>query len=239
MDEHAQSRPQPGPVLDRRRLIRDATVVTGGAAAVSVLAPNLVTAGTGKPVIWLNQAATPGATPVGTPTAPPVDLASYVPNHLTKAELATLKAALDRIIPSDELGPGANEAGAFVYIDRSLGGRYQDALSVYQAGLAALDSAAGADGFAAADADTQDAILTVAESGQLVGAPPGFFTLLLNHTREGTFCDPVHGGNANFVGWDLIGYPGIKLYWTPEDQAIDATPKPEHISVAKYQGGAS
>ena len=31
------------------------------------------------------------------------------------------------------------------------------------------------------------------------------------HTIQGTFGDPYYGGNANFVGWDLIGYPGVRL----------------------------
>ena len=35
-----------------------------------------------------------------------------------------------------------------------------------------------------------------------------FFNLVRAHTIQGTFCDPYYGGNANFVGWDLIGYPG-------------------------------
>ena len=36
--------------------------------------------------------------------------------------------------------------------------------------------------------------------------------MLLEHTREGMFSDPIYGGNVNFAGWDLIGYPGIKLH---------------------------
>jgi gluconate 2-dehydrogenase gamma chain len=31
---------------------------------------------------------------------------------------------------------------------------------------------------------------------------------LRQHTVEGMFCDPMHGGNANLIGWQLIGYPG-------------------------------
>ena len=50
-----------------------------------------------------------------------VDLATYERRQdLTAAELTTLKAALDRLIPNDDLGPGANEIGVFVYIDRAI-----------------------------------------------------------------------------------------------------------------------
>jgi hypothetical protein len=42
--------------------------------------------------------------------------------------------------------------------------------------------------------------------------------MVLNHTRQGTFGDPYYGGNANFVGWDLIGYPGVRTGVTAADQ---------------------
>jgi len=53
------------------------------------------------------------------------------------------------------------------------------------------------------------------------------------------FSDPIHGGNVDFAGWDLMGYPGVKLVWSAEDQAVNSTPKPDHISVAQYGGTAS
>ena len=53
------------------------------------------------------------------------------------------------------------------------------------------------------------------ETGSATGSGAGFagssaqfFAMVLNHTRQGTFGDPYYGGNANFVGWDLLGYPG-------------------------------
>ena len=226
-------------VFPRRRLLRDASILTGGAVAAGLLGADRTLAGSApatRPVIMLRQTS---ATPVAAPMATPVDLDTYAPTALTDDELTTLKAALDRIIPADDLGPGANEIGVFVYIDRALASRYAAQLSLYQDGLAALDTAAGSGGFAGLSADAQDEILTNAESDKLDGAPAGFFTTLIAHTREGMFADPMYGGNVNFAGWDLIGYPGVKLVWTAEDQAIDSTPKPEHISVAQYGGTPS
>jgi hypothetical protein len=52
-----------------------------------------------------------------------------------------------------------------------------------------------------------------------------FFNLVRRHTIEGTFCDPYYGGNANFVGWDLIGYPGIRLVVTADEQRVSARAK--------------
>lgn len=239
MSSHDAAPSNDGSVFPRRRLLRDASLLAGGAVAVGVLGAERSVAGAApatKPTIFLRQTT---ATPVPAVQATPVDLSTYTATNLTNAELTTLKAALDRIIPNDDLGPGANEMGVFVYIDRALGGRVAATLPIYQQGLAALDTAAGSGGFAALDADQQDAILTAAEAGELAGDPGGFFATLIANTREGMFSDPIHGGNVNFAGWDLIGYPGVKLSWTAEDQAINSTPTPEHISVAQYGGTAS
>ena len=50
------------------------------------------------------------------------------------------------------------------------------------------------------------------------GSSAAFFAMMLNHTHQGTFGDPYYGGNANFVGWDLIQYPGVRTMVTAADQ---------------------
>jgi gluconate 2-dehydrogenase gamma chain len=35
-----------------------------------------------------------------------------------------------------------------------------------------------------------------------------FFPLLVLHTRQGFYADPIYGGNRDFVGWKSIGFPG-------------------------------
>ena len=50
---------------------------------------------------------------------------------------------------------------------------------------------------------------------------PGFFGLVRGHTLQGTFGDPYYGGNAGFAGWDMIGYPGVRLAVTQPQQAMD------------------
>src|SRR5581483_11553465 len=42
----------------------------------------------------------------------------------TEPEARVIAAAAARIFPSDESGPGANEAGVVIYIDRQLAGPY-------------------------------------------------------------------------------------------------------------------
>jgi gluconate 2-dehydrogenase gamma chain len=145
---------------------------------------------------------------------------------LTAAEADTLEAIVARLIPSDENGPGATEARAAHYIDRALAGPLAASRKAYNAGLAALDayaqSARGAR-FVALAARDQDALLTDVEKNVASGFTPNsaaFFNLVRAHTIQGTFGDPYYGGNANFVGWEMIGYPGLRMAVTADDQRM-------------------
>jgi gluconate 2-dehydrogenase gamma chain len=150
---------------------------------------------------------------------------------LTAAEADTLEAIVARLIPSDENGPGAAEARAAHYIDRALTGPLRGSRAAYAAGLAALDDYAQATKggpFVKLAAKDQDAVLTDLEKNVAKGFSPDaatFFNLVRTHTIQGTFCDPYYGGNANFVGWDLIGYPGIRMVVTADEQRMGAKTK--------------
>jgi gluconate 2-dehydrogenase gamma chain len=138
----------------------------------------------------------------------------------TAEEARVVSAACERIFPADENGPGATQAGVVVYIDRQLAGpygkdkyRYTQAPFVesipehgyqrkanpreaYREGIQKLGS-----DFAGLEAAEQDVRLRGMEKTH-------FFQLLRTHTIEGMFCDPMHGGNAGLIGWQLVGYPG-------------------------------
>ena len=149
---------------------------------------------------------------------------------LSPAEAATLSAMCARIIPTDENGPGATEARASVYIDRALAGWLAPSRDAYSSGLSGIDDAARARGgkrFVELSPAEQDAVL-----GSLEDTP--FFNLVRNHTIQGTFCDPTYGGNADFVGWDLIGYPGIRLNVTAADQRMGVRVTPVRRSAYDY-----
>lgn len=149
---------------------------------------------------------------------------------LSAADAATLAGICARIIPTDESGPGAAEAHAAEYIDRALGGWLAPSRDAYTAGLAAIDDAARARAgrrFVELNAAGQDAVLATLDQTP-------FFALVRAHTIQGTFCDPVYGGNANFVGWDLIGYPGVRLNVTAADQRMAAPAKPIRRSAYDY-----
>ena len=168
----------------------------------------------------------------------------------TAAEAATVSAIVARIIPTDENGPGATEAGVERYIDwvlssplntrRTPNNPDSDLTDAYAAGLKAVDSYAQATHggpFAKLSPDKQDAVLTAMEANSATGFTPdsrSFFNLIRGHAVQGMFCDPYYGGNANFVGWDLIGYPGIKLVVTDEEQKLDVTVKSSHKGTTDY-----
>jgi gluconate 2-dehydrogenase gamma chain len=155
---------------------------------------------------------------------------------LTAAESATLAAVCARIIPTDENGPGATEARASTYIDRALGGWLASSRDAYAQGLGAIDEAARARGdrrrFVDLTPSDQDAVLSSIEQTP-------FFALVRTHTIQGTFCDPAYGGNANFVGWDLLGYPGVRLNVTAADQRMAEYARPVRRSAYDYAMFAS
>jgi gluconate 2-dehydrogenase gamma chain len=167
---------------------------------------------------------------------------------LTATEAGILEAVVARLIPSDESGPGAKEARAADYIDRSLAGALAGSRKAYAVGLAAVDayaqSSKGA-AFASLPPADQDELLTAMQKNAATGFTPNsaaFFNLLLSHTIQGTFCDPAYGGNANFVGWDMIGYPGIRLAVAPEEQRMGVKVKPHrqsaYVDATLSKGGA-
>lgn len=141
----------------------------------------------------------------------------------TESEATIVAAAATRIFPSDAAGPGAHEAGVVIFIDRQLAGPWgRDAHRYthepFEEGLAAefgyqskttprelyrqgLKNLAGFDALAPKE---QDEKLKQIENSD-------FFTLLRRNTIEGMFCDPIHGGNIDMVGWQLIGFPGPRM----------------------------
>lgn len=152
----------------------------------------------------------------------------------------TLDAFVDRLVPRDELGPGALDMGAANYIDLSLADYLAGEKASFTEGLAAVDAYARAQHdarFADLSPEKKDAILTAMENGTASGFSNSraFFNRVRRLTLEGMFCDPYYGGNKNFAGWDLIRYPGPRLAVGPEDQKMSALPKPLHQSA---YGGA-
>ncbi len=73
-----------------------------------------------------------GAMPWEKGTAsPPVPARPGPWQFFTADEAAAVEAIVDRLIPSDELGPGGKDAGCAVYLDRQLAGPYGRSEGLY------------------------------------------------------------------------------------------------------------
>jgi gluconate 2-dehydrogenase gamma chain len=171
----------------------------------------------------------------GKPAAP-AQPATYT--FFKPADANFIEAAVERLIPSDENGPGALDAGVPSYIDKQLGGAWGAGERLYRSGpwhqgaatqgyqlpftpaelfrnaLRGIESdlaKRGTASFAKLSAQDQDAYLKALQTGHtdLNGVPSNvFFESLLELTIEGYFSDPVYGGNKDMVAWKAIGFPG-------------------------------
>jgi gluconate 2-dehydrogenase gamma chain len=166
----------------------------------------------------------------------------------TEQEAAIIQAATARIFPSDESGPGAEEAGVVIYIDRQLAGpygrdRYRYTQPPFERGVVEQGYQGAANprqiyrgslrvlaGFEKLKPAEQDAKLRTLDGTH-------FFMLLRRHTIEGMFCDPMHGGNAGLVGWKMIGFPGPYMSWYADiDQHPGTEFRPEPKSLNDVLG---
>ena len=158
---------------------------------------------------------------------------------LTEPEIRFLDAAAERLIPTDELGPGGKEAGVSCYIDQQLRsswgthGRmyrqgpwlegtpeqgFQSRLmpqEIYRIGIQEINAYCRGKyekPFDQLSGDRQDEVLKALEKNEVElpsMSSKMFFDLLWRNTEEGFFADPLYGGNRNKVGWKLIGFPGV------------------------------
>ena len=161
---------------------------------------------------------------------------------LTPAQRKILEAFVDRLVPKDELGPGAVECGAANYIDVQLAGYLAPEKDAFITGLAAVDAyARSTHGASLAElpSEQRDAVLTALESGSAASVPNSraLFNRVRRLTLEGMFGDPYYGGNTNFAGWDLIRYPGPRLAVGPDEQKMSTPPKPYRRSAYGSEHG--
>ena len=159
--------------------------------------------------------------------------------YLTVPEIRFLDAAVERMIPADELGPGAKEADVTYYIDRQLcsvwgtHGRnyrsgpwlegapeqgFQSRLTpqeIYRAGIRETNLYCRAKYdkyFEFLTAAQRDEVLKALDEGKVELASLScklFVDILWRNTEEGFFADPMYGGNRDKVGWKLLGFPGV------------------------------
>ena len=166
----------------------------------------------------------------------------------TAAEARVVQAAAERIFPSDANGPGATEAGVVIYIDRQLAGPY--GRDKYRYTKPPFVESVPEHGYQGKDTPREVYRAGIRDFGNFTDLKPAeqdqklraiektnFFRLLRQHTIEGMFSDPMHGGNAGLIGWQLIGYPGPLMSYRDEiDKAHGQPWRRKPVSLAQVTG---
>jgi len=186
-------------------------------------------------------------------------------SYFTGPEVEFIEAALARLIPADELGPGAKEAGVTGFIDRQLAGAFgamarsyrlgpwlegtpqqgdQSPLTpreIYRVAIGEIERFCQGNygrSFAELQAPDQDEVLRGLDEGTLALASlkaPLFFGLLWDNVQEGFFADPIYGGNRDKVGWKLVGFPGVAAVYTEHIERYGVPYRAEPVSIADLQ----
>jgi len=133
----------------------------------------------------------------------------------TVDEARTLAGMVDQIVPPDQ-DAGAAWAGVVNYIDRQLCGPYESLQKVYRQGLAGVDQTSESiygKVFADLESHQQIELLHRLEDGKVPGAAwkqrssAEFFGYVVDHTMQGFYGDPRHGGNRDAVSWKMLNLP--------------------------------
>jgi gluconate 2-dehydrogenase gamma chain len=195
------------------------------------------------------EAQQPKAGPAAAPAAAPAAGEPEPFITLTAPEAAFIVAAVDTLIPADELSPSGSDCGVAVFIDRQLGSAWGGGAKMYRSGpfhkgkpeqgyqLALAPRDYFAAGIAAANAWTVKTYgkdfdrlsptqrveaLKAMEDGKAEFqnfSSRGFFGQLIAITMAGFFSDPIYGGNRNKVSWKMLGFPGLPAVYADK---IDA-----------------
>jgi gluconate 2-dehydrogenase gamma chain len=184
---------------------------------------------------------------------------------LTADEAAFVEAAVARLIPADDLGPGAREAGVPRFIDRQLASAYGAGERFYRAGpwrkgeptqgyqlphtpaelfrlaIRAIRGNLAPTPFDKLDAHAQDRYLDRLHKGEIDLGAAGtgeFFELLLALTMEGYFSDPAYGGNQGMHAWRMIGFPGAySNYYDLVGENVPLRVAPASFAEARHAHG--
>jgi gluconate 2-dehydrogenase gamma chain len=126
-------------------------------------------------------------------------------------EAADVEALCSQIVPSGAT-PGAREAHALYFIDRSLATYFSAMASDYRQGLKEFQSqfvaAIPGHSFSAASPETQMAFLKTADQTP-------FFETTRMLTVLGMFSSPKYGGNYQGAGWKLLGFVDRHVFAPP------------------------
>lgn len=137
----------------------------------------------------------------------------------TEAEASLAEAICEQIIPADQ-DPGAKDAGCVNFLDKQLVGPYRRHQGLYRTALACVQKTSQAmhsKDFEKLTWDEQTNLLKALESNK---TPPGiwtqpaagaFFSMIVQHTMQGFYGSPRHGGNKDYASYKMLGleYPRV------------------------------
>jgi gluconate 2-dehydrogenase gamma chain len=203
----------------RRAFLVGAAVGAGAAAGAALVPTSLAQAPEPRP-----------ATPAPTPAAAHAHAGGAgLGAFFNSEDAATVAAFAERLMPGAPGKPGARDADVLNFIDLALAGAYADQQDLYRRGLASLEAYCRKTyqaPFRRLTATQQDEVIAALEQGKASEfswpSATAFFNTVRTHTMEGMFADPIYGGNKNFAGWRLIGFPGAQLEFTAEDMQSSA-----------------
>lgn len=215
--------------LSRRKFLRNSGVAIGGLAVGGVL---------GSVIPWETEDKDQQQAAKNTKNY------NQALMNFSQAEFQTVEAAVERIFPKDDNGPGAKELGVAYFIDHQLAGSYGfnardymeppffhgEKVQGYQGRLKRREIFRIAlremqnyshqkykKGFTDITEDQQDTILKDFEEDKVklsTISASGFFDLLRSVTLEGTYSDPLYAGNNDMDAWKMRNYPGNQMNYT-------------------------
>lgn len=228
-DEKEQTQAQR---VSRRKFIRNSGIAAGGLVVGGVAGSVIPWGGTEQE----NHNATQNA-------AKQTKRKDY--NHalmyFTQGEFKTAEAAVERIFPKDDNGPGAKDLGVGFYLDHQLAGEwgfnardymeppfyngekvqgYQGRLKrreIFRIALREMQNYSQQKyqkKFEDLDEDQQDQVLKDFQDDKVnltTISPSGFFDMLRSAVLEGAYADPLYGGNKDMEGWQMRNYPGDQM----------------------------
>jgi gluconate 2-dehydrogenase gamma chain len=124
----------------------------------------------------------------------------------SREDARLVEALCNQVIPADDT-PGAKQAGVLYYIDRQLAGPLRRFQAAYRDSLPQLRNACRDRtdrDFADLAFSEQTKFLQDLEAGH-VQKLDSFWRLVIDHTMQGFYGSPAHGGNRDEASWDMLG----------------------------------
>ncbi|MBN1413579.1 MAG: gluconate 2-dehydrogenase subunit 3 family protein [Bacteroidales bacterium] len=137
----------------------------------------------------------------------------------TDEEALQMGAIVECLIPTDDF-PGAKEADVINFMDKQLVGYYRRHQNTYRVGLTRFNESCMqryGKNFNELDEEKKNIFLKLLEENKLDGeswkefSSAEFFNLVLDHTMQGFYGSPRHGGNKDYISYRMLqlDYPLI------------------------------